>query len=143
MADLRVRTIDESELDTILAADVEFEGDVEFDRPLLVKGTVRGTITSPSDLYVSEGASIEANVTARRVSVKGAVVGDVTASNRIELFSDASLHGNIRTPDLIIQSGSHFTGSCNMSVESQPPEEKPAEEPTDRDNVESEDEPTT
>lgn len=129
MADLKVRTIDESELDTILAADVEFDGDVQFDRPLLVKGTVKGTIQTESDLFVAEGARVEANVTARRVSVKGLVVGDVRASNRIELFSDSTLEGNIRTPDLIVQSGSKFTGKCDMRDDTDSPDYVDTSEP--------------
>ncbi len=114
MAELRVRTIDESELDTVLAEDIDFEGTIEFAEPLLVKGSVRGEIRSKSDLYIAESAHVEANVHAGRVTVKGAVQGDVDASNRIELFSGASIVGNVRTPDLIVQSGSRLSGRCEM-----------------------------
>ncbi len=114
MAELRVRTIDESELDTVLAHDIEFEGTIEFSQPLLVKGSVSGAIKTESDLYVSDTAEIAANISAARVSVKGTVRGDIDATERIELFSGATIVGNITSPDLIIQSGSHFTGKCAM-----------------------------
>jgi cytoskeletal protein CcmA (bactofilin family) len=114
MADLRVRTIDEAELDTVLAHDIEFEGTIEFSQPLLVKGSVSGAIRTESDLYVSDTAQIAADITAARVSVKGTVRGDIDATERIELFSGAAIIGNITSPDLIIQSGSHFTGKCAM-----------------------------
>lgn len=114
MAELRVRTIDESELDTVLAEDIDFEGTIEFTEPLLIKGAVKGEVRSHSDLFIAESARVEANIHASRVTVKGAIHGDVNAVDRIELFSGASIVGNIRTPDLIVQSGSRLSGRCEM-----------------------------
>lgn len=122
MAELRVRTIDESELDTVLAEDIDFEGTIEFSEPLLVKGRVQGEVRSESDLFVAESARIEANVQASRVTVKGRVHGDVSAGERIELFSGASINGNVRTPDLIVQSGSYLTGHVEMPEQPEPPQ---------------------
>ena len=115
MAELRVRTIDESELDTVLAHDIEFEGTIEFSEPLLVKGHTSGEIRTKSDLFIADSARIDADIRAARVSVKGTVHGDIEAEERIELFSGAEIVGNIRSPDLIIQSGSRFTGHCSTS----------------------------
>ena len=114
MAELRVRTIDESELETVLAEDLEFDGTIEFGEPLLVKGRLSGEVHAQSDLFVAASAEVDADVVAARVSVKGTIRGDITASERIELFSGATIGGNIRTPDLIVQSGSTFTGTCRM-----------------------------
>ena len=118
MANLRVRTIDESELDTVLAEDFAFDGTIEFNEPLLVKGHLAGELKTKSDLFIAESATVEANVRARRVSIKGTVRGDVSAVERIEIFSGATLRGNIETPDVIIQSGSRFTGRCVMPTDS-------------------------
>lgn len=114
MAELRIRTIDESELDTVLAEDIEFEGTIEFSEPLLIKGAVHGEIKTKSDLFVADSARLHADVEAARVSVKGVVTGDILAHERIELFSGAAIVGNVSSPDLIVQSGSHFTGHCVM-----------------------------
>ena len=114
MVELRVRTIDESELETVLAEDLEFNGTIEFGEPLLVKGRLSGEVHAQSDLFIAASAEVEADVVAARVSVKGTIRGDITASERIELFSGATIGGNIRTPDLIVQSGSTFTGTCRM-----------------------------
>jgi cytoskeletal protein CcmA (bactofilin family) len=124
MAELRVRTIDESELETVLAEDLEFDGTIEFGEPLLVKGRLSGEVHARSDLFVAASAEIDADVVAARVSVKGTIRGDITASERIELFSGATIGGNIRTPDLIVQSGSTFTGTCRMD-----PVDSPAARP--------------
>lgn len=114
MADLRVRRIDESDLDSVLAEDFEFEGEIHFEKPLLVKGHVSGQVSSKSDLFISEDAIVDASVSAHRVSVKGTVRGDVSAEDRIELFASSRLKGNIATPDLIVQSGCMLNGNCSM-----------------------------
>lgn len=114
MAELRVRTIDESELDTVLSGDIEFEGTIEFSEPLLIKGAVHGEIKTESDLFIADSANVHANISAARVSVKGVVQGDIAASERVELFSGAAIVGNVSSPDLIVQSGSHFSGHCEM-----------------------------
>ena len=114
MTEPRVRTIDESTLETVLAEDVEFEGELRFSRPLLIRGKVQGQIISDTDLYISADADVAATVEAAKVSVKGHVSGDVHARTRLELFASARVDGNIRTPDLIVQSGCRLNGSCVM-----------------------------
>ena len=125
MAELRVRTIDEAELDTVLAEDVSFEGTIEFSEPLLVKGAVQGTIRSHSDLYIADSARVESDIHAANVSVKGKITGNVAAHTRIEIFSGAVVQGNITTPDLIVQSGSRLSGRCEMPLDGEA-EEQPA-----------------
>ncbi len=139
MAELRVRTIDESELETVLAEDLEFDGTIEFAEPLLVKGKLSGEVHAEADLYIAASAELEADIEASRVSVKGTVRGDITASERIELFSGASIGGNIRTPDLIVQSGSHFSGTCKM--DGLTPPERPEQETSPREDTNDEKDP--
>lgn len=114
MSEFRTRAIDEESLDTVLAEDCAFEGEMQFVKPLLVKGRVTGTISSEGDLYVSKSAHVEAQIDANVVSVKGRVSGKVTARTRVELFADAGLDGDIVTPDFVMQSGSRFNGTCRM-----------------------------
>ena len=114
MSDLRIRTIDESTLQTVLAEDIDFDGELRFSEPLLIKGTVKGTVVSDTDLYINPDAKVAATITARKVSVKGQVTGDIHAQGRLELFASARVQGNVSTPDLIVQSGSLLNGSCKM-----------------------------
>ena len=115
MSDLRVKTIDETEIDTVLAEDIDFDGEMTFENTLLVKGSFKGGIRSSGDLFVSKGSVVEATVEAATVSVKGRIVGDIHARNRLELFAASRLDGNIMTPNLIMQSGSVFNGTCSMT----------------------------
>ncbi|MFP3959856.1 MAG: polymer-forming cytoskeletal protein [Spirochaetaceae bacterium] len=114
MANLRVKNIDEADIDTVLAEDIEFEGELVFHDPLLIKGSFTGEIRASGDLFVSETANVDAKIEARTVSVKGHVNGDVHAHTRLELFETARVSGSIRTPDLFVQSGSLINGTCRM-----------------------------
>jgi cytoskeletal protein CcmA (bactofilin family) len=134
MADLRVRRIDESDLDSVLAEDFEFEGEIHFEKPLLIKGHVSGQISSKSDLFINDDAVVDASVSALRVSVKGTVRGDVSAEDRIELFASSRLEGNIATPDLIVQSGCLLNGNCSMPGGTAP---KPAAAPPETTEAEA------
>jgi cytoskeletal protein CcmA (bactofilin family) len=115
MSDLRIRTIDEGNLETVIAEDVAFEGEMSLTDPILIKGRVSGSIRSGSNVYISEQARLDTEIDAPLVSIKGRVSGDVRARNRLELFKTGSLTGKVYTPDLIIQSGSLFNGSCEMT----------------------------
>jgi cytoskeletal protein CcmA (bactofilin family) len=116
MADLRIRTIDESSIDTLLAADVDFDGELSISEPILIKGTYKGAIDSSDDVYVSEESNVDARVSARTISVHGAIRGEIRAGQRIEMFKGCSVSGSIATPDLIVQSGCRLNGSCEMKA---------------------------
>lgn len=117
MADLRIRTIDEADIDTLFAEDVEFDGELSFQDAVLVKGTLKGKIESAADLYVSENAHVAAELTAEVVSVKGRLNGTIHARRKLELFSSGRIDGHVQTADLIIQSGAVLNGSCRMTEE--------------------------
>lgn len=114
MSDLRIKHIDEAEIETVLAEDIDFEGEMAFEKPVLVKGKFQGKILAAGDLFVSRNAAVDASIEAMVVSVQGTVSGDVYARTRLELFATSTLTGNIRTPDLIVQSGCVFNGTCRM-----------------------------
>jgi cytoskeletal protein CcmA (bactofilin family) len=110
----QIRDVDESELDTILAPDINFSGTLRFKKPLMIKGTFRGEIDAAGDLYIDEKAEVTARVHANMVSIKGTVVGNVSANTRVELFESASVDGDITAPDVIMESGCRFNGICTM-----------------------------
>jgi cytoskeletal protein CcmA (bactofilin family) len=112
--EIHIKDVVEVEIDTILAEDIDFEGELTFRRPLMIKGRFRGKVDSPSDLYIGEGAEVEATIKASKVSSKGRVTGDIFARSRVELFSSARVHGDVETPDLVMESGCVFDGNCRM-----------------------------
>jgi cytoskeletal protein CcmA (bactofilin family) len=114
MAEVRIKDIDEHEIDTILAEDIDFEGYLTFKKPLMIKGKFKGEIKSTSALYIGEKAYVEATTEAAVVSSKGRHKGDIVGHSRIELYSTAQVDGDITTPDFVMESGCRFNGYCNM-----------------------------
>jgi len=115
MAEIRIKDIDEHEIDTILAEDIDFEGHLTFKKPLMIKGKFKGEIKSTSSLYIGEKAYVEAKTEAGIVSSKGRHRGDIVGHARVELFSTAKVDGDVTTPDFVMESGCKFNGYCNMS----------------------------
>jgi cytoskeletal protein CcmA (bactofilin family) len=114
MSEVRIKDIDEQEIDTILAEDIDFEGHLTFKKPLMIKGKFKGEIKSTSALYIGEKAYVEAKTEAGIVSSKGRHKGDIVGHSRVELFSTAQVDGDIATPDFVVESGCKFNGYCNM-----------------------------
>lgn len=114
MAEVHIKNVEETVLDTILAEDIDFVGELSFTKPLMIKGRFKGTIRASGDLHVGEGASLEANVEANLVSLKGEIKGNITARSRVELFSTSRVEGDINAPDVVMESGCRFNGICTM-----------------------------
>ena len=114
MSELRIRKIEETEIDTILAGDIDFTGELSFTKPLMIKGKFNGTIHALGDLYVGNDAFVEARIEANVVSLKGRIKGNIFAKSRVELFSTATVDGDITAPEIVMESGCRFNGMCKM-----------------------------
>lgn len=129
MAEVHIKDMDEHEIDTILAEDIDFEGHLTFKKPLMIKGKFKGEIKSTSSLYIGEKAYVEAKTEADIVSSRGKHKGDIVGHSRVELFSTAQVEGDISTPDFVVESGCKFNGYCNMGgvrKDAQQPQPAPA-----------------
>jgi cytoskeletal protein CcmA (bactofilin family) len=125
MAEVRIKDLDEHEIDTILADDIDFEGHLTFKKPLMIKGKFKGEIRSESALYVGEKALVEAKIESGLVSSRGRINGDITGHARVELASTAQVDGDIQTPDFVVESGCKFNGHCNMTGQKRAPHQQP------------------
>ena len=114
MAERRLAEFDEGSIDTILGEDVEFTGELTFERSLIVRGQLNGKVTVSGTLYVDEHATVAARVEVERLRCKGTIQGDVIARRCVELYSTASIAGDVATPELVMESGSRLNGRCVM-----------------------------
>jgi len=117
MTDINNKKFPNEQVDTILEKDIDFEGEMTLQKPLMIRGKVKGNITSEENLYIDETAQIEAQIYAQSVSVKGKLKGNIKATKRVELYSSAIMEGDITTPDVVIKSGCKFNGHCIMEKE--------------------------
>ncbi len=106
---------DESEIDTVLAQDINFSGTMRFSKSLMIKGKFDGDIDATGHLIIGPNAEVRATIKAGVITNYGTIHGNVTASEKLELFNKAKLNGDIETPDLIIESGCMYNGKCTMT----------------------------
>jgi len=110
----------EEKVTTIIADDLEIQGTMKFKNSLMIKGVLEGEIISEGLLIVGPTAKVAAKITTKNLISHGEIQGDVTASDRVMLKSTSSHNGNITTPNIVIESGSIFNGSCIMKREEEP-----------------------
>jgi len=101
---------------TLLGKGAEFRGIVSFDGTLRVDGRVEGEIHTTGTLIVGEHAVIEGIVSAGVLMNSGKINGTINASEKIHILKTGVLVGDIRTPVIAIEEGSHFHGMCDMGA---------------------------
>jgi cytoskeletal protein CcmA (bactofilin family) len=109
--------IDESMVDTVLAEDINFTGTMKFSKSLMIKGKFEGEIDATGHLIVGTNAVANATIKAGVITNYGQINGNVEGMERVELFNNAKLTGDVKTPELIIESGCNFNGHCAMVSE--------------------------
>ena len=119
VSDQRLVDFDETKIDTIITEDVDFSGELTFEKSLIVKGRLNGHITVSGTFYIDEDAIVVARVEVDRLRCKGSVRGNVIARSGVELFSTAILDGDVITPELVMESGSRLNGHCAMTGQCQ------------------------
>ncbi len=99
---------------TVLGKETDFNGLLEFKKPLQINGNFEGEIVTDGVLLIGETATVRANIQAGTVVVGGEVFGNITARNRLEMLQTGRVHGNIKTAKLQIADGVVFDGNCEM-----------------------------
>lgn len=108
---------DEAAINGFLDRGSHFSGDLKFEEGFRIDGKFEGKITSGSELILGESADVEAEIHVGRLSVNGSLRGNVVASERIELHPKARVLADLATPNLAIEEGAFFQGSCKMGNE--------------------------
>jgi cytoskeletal protein CcmA (bactofilin family) len=108
----------EQKLSSIISRDAVFDGNFMGEGDLKVEGEMRGDITCKGHVVITEGASVNAKVSATSVSAAGRLSGEVTCSERFEALPSAKITSQISTPRLIIQDGAAIDGQIHMQVPS-------------------------
>jgi cytoskeletal protein CcmA (bactofilin family) len=115
MAEIKEFIEDENKIGTVIGEDIEFKGKLTFKESLKIKGSFEGKIETDGHLIIGREAVVNADVTAKVVSVDGTINGKIKARELIELFGRSRTMGDLITPDLSIENKSIFNGTCIMS----------------------------
>jgi cytoskeletal protein CcmA (bactofilin family) len=106
--------LDDDDYDTILSEDIDFKGNLSFEKSFLIKGKMEGGINAQGILLVDTSAEVIADITADKVIIRGSVKGNVTARRKVEVTLTGKLVGNVLAPEIQMESGCVFNGLCRM-----------------------------
>jgi cytoskeletal protein CcmA (bactofilin family) len=105
-----------TEITALLGRGTHFEGKLYFEGRVRIDGGFRGEIRSQDILIIGEGAEVEADIEVGTVIIKGgSVTGDVRAIHSIELYVPARVSGNLHAPEIFMDKGVQFSGTCTMA----------------------------
>ena len=79
-----------------------------------IKGKFDGEIDAEGHLILGPNAVIKATIRTGVLTNYGKIIGNVEAIEKVELLKGAELNGDVKAPDLIIESGCILNGKCTM-----------------------------
>ena len=99
---------------TLIGDEAYVHGTISAKGSLRVEGSVEGDITDTVVVEVGKKGRVKGNVNAESISIAGEFDGDVVASRHVEILAGARLKGTLRTPNLRVDDGAFFEGTCSM-----------------------------
>ena len=113
--ELLARDIKDGTLSGFVGTGTMLTGEASFRGMLRVDGHLTGRVTSEDGtLIVGTGGQVDADIEVAIATINGTVNGDIIARQRLELGRAARVNGNIQTPQLVVEQGAVFEGSCRM-----------------------------
>jgi len=97
---------------------VQLKGELHGSEPVVVEGSVEGSVRLTAELRVAPGGTVKADVSAHTLVIAGEVIGDCQATERVVIEASGRLTGNIKAPRIMIAEGATFRGTSDMSPRS-------------------------
>lgn len=105
---------------SVIAKDTFWKGELDSDGSMHVHGRVEGTLRAKEDIWVAEGADVNATITARRVVVGGNVNGTIRASDRFEALPQGNIGADVEAPTFVVHEGATINGQLRMGSGTEP-----------------------
>jgi cytoskeletal protein CcmA (bactofilin family) len=99
----------------VIGPRVQLKGELSGSEPVVVEGSVEGSVRLTAELRVAPGGSVKAEVSAHTLVVAGEVIGNCQATEKVVIEASGRLTGNIKAPRIVITEGASFRGTSDMS----------------------------
>lgn len=99
-----------------IGPEIKINGRLTGDEPVLVQGSIEGTVALNNRLTVDQGGRVVADVEADSIAVSGYLEGEIVARDIIHLLAGCTVTGNLRAPRINIEDGARFRGNIDMDV---------------------------
>jgi cytoskeletal protein CcmA (bactofilin family) len=99
----------------VIGPRVQLKGELSGAEPVVVEGSIEGSVRLTAELRVAPGGTVKADVSAHTLVVAGEVIGDCQATEKVVIEASGRLTGNIKAPRIVIVEGATFRGTSDMS----------------------------
>jgi cytoskeletal protein CcmA (bactofilin family) len=99
---------------SVVARDTFWKGEIEAENSVQVFGRFEGTISAREDVWIAEGADVDATITAQRVIVGGIVAGTITAASRFEALPKGQVSADVTAPVSVVHEGAAINGTFRI-----------------------------
>ena len=99
--------------DTVIGSNTQFEGKFTSSGNVRMDGNFSGSLEVSGNILVGESADIEADISARNISIAGTVRGNVTG-NKVQLLRTGRIWGDISASALTTEEGAFIDGKIAM-----------------------------
>jgi cytoskeletal protein CcmA (bactofilin family) len=99
----------------VIGPRVQLKGELSGAEPVVVEGSIEGSVRLTAELRVATGGTVKADVSAHTLVVAGEVIGDCQATEKVVIEASGRLTGNIKAPRIVIAEGATFRGTSDMS----------------------------
>ena len=107
---------DSAELHAIVGPGTSFHGTLSFSGRVRIDGEFAGQIRGGRLLVIGDGARVQGEIRAQRVIILGGnVKADIFALEGIELYVPAQVAGDLQAPEIHMDRGVKFQGTCDLS----------------------------
>jgi len=89
---------------SIIDKDLKVEGELACDGKIVIKGTVKGSISGESVIIAEEG-NVFSDMKVEDITIGGCFEGKITAAGKVIVLSSGKCTGVVTCNDLIVESG--------------------------------------
>ncbi|HEX5164261.1 MAG TPA: polymer-forming cytoskeletal protein [Thermomicrobiales bacterium] len=100
----------------VIAADSVWSGTLRAQGSLQIFGEVEGELAANNEIFVAEGARVNARIAAQVIIVAGTVDGTLECSGRLEVLPSGRVSGEVFAPTLVVHEGATVDGDLKMQV---------------------------
>ncbi|MGI8977473.1 MAG: bactofilin family protein [Thermomicrobiales bacterium] len=100
---------------SVIATGTTWKGDLESQASIHVYGKVSGSLKAAEDIWIAEGAEVDATIDGDRVIAAGEIAGTITAHSRFEALPECELHADVNAPTFVVHEGATINGALSMT----------------------------
>lgn len=100
----------------VVSANSSWSGTLRSEGSIQIFGTIDGELTASDEIYVAEGAAVNATLRARTIIVAGDVSGTIECLGRLEVMPTGSVSGDVTSPTLVVHEGATVEGDMRMQA---------------------------